>query len=160
MNDRRRHIDWEQAIVPAITLAFGAAFFFQTTDAPLDALFWPLATAGTVLAFWLAIVRKFVLVRRREVSAPPAAAAAPPARTIRRIALILSASVGYLLVIAHLGFTLTNFAFMLVVFRGLGSRRWAQNLAVAAGIALFLHVALVVLMKQELPRLAIGGLTL
>jgi hypothetical protein len=65
-----------------------------------------------------------------------------------------------LLLISHLGFTLTNFTFMLVVFRGLGGRRWGQNLAVAAGIAIFLHLALVVLMKQELPRLTIGGLTI
>ena len=163
MRDRRRHIDWGETIIPAMALSFVLAFFLQTADGPLDALLWPLFTAGVVLIFLFFIVKQFVLARRAEKSIP-AAPEGPPLslaeRSTRRVGLILSASVGYLLLIPHLGFTLTNFAFMLVVFRSLGSRRWGQNLAVAAGVALFLHVALVLLMKQELPRLTIGGLTI
>lgn len=163
MNHRSVKIDWGEAIIPAIAMLFGIAFFWQTMDAPKDALFWPFITAGVTLVFWFFAVRRFVVHRRSKMttgSEPAATPSLPTVRTRGRIALILSTTIGYLLVIPHLGFLLTNFVFMLVVFRGLGSRRWRQNLAVAAGIAILLHVALVVLMKQELPRLSIGGLTL
>ncbi|MFH1982598.1 MAG: tripartite tricarboxylate transporter TctB family protein [Pseudomonadota bacterium] len=163
MKERKIHIDWAEAIVPGIALFFGVAFFYQTTDAPKDALFWPLITAGTTLVLWFLALKRFVVQRRCEDTGPSPLAATPAVtsyRTKARIALILSAAVGYLVLIPFLGFSVTNFLFMLVVFRGLGSRRWGQNMAVAAGIAIFLHVALVVLMMQELPRLVIGSFTL
>ena len=163
MRGRKFNIDWGEALIPAIVLSFGIAFFLQTVDAPLDALFWPLITAAAVLVFWLFTVKAFAIRHRAEKtdqSPPPAKLFSPPDRTTGRVGLILASSIGYLLLIPYLGFTLTNFFFMLVVFRSLGSRRWLQNLAVAFGIALFLHVALVVLMKQELPQLVIGGLAI
>lgn len=163
MRGRRFGIDWGEAIVPGIALVFGVAFFLQTTDAPLDALFWPLITAAAVLAFWLFTVKAFVFRHPSRQTDRPAWPATPsPAfgRSAGRVVLILTASVAYLLLIPHLGFSVTNFVFMVAVFRGLGSRRWVLNLVVAAGIALFLHLALVALMKLELPQLVIGGLAL
>lgn len=159
MQKRGFGMDLGEAVVPVITLVFGAAFFIQTTDAPMDALFWPLITAAITGGFLLAIIHSFVLKRPDQKTGAPAPGRFSVSNLLKgRVALILYASVGYLLLIPYLGFTLTNFVFMLVVFRSLGSKKWGQNLAVGAGISLFLYLALVVLMKQELPTLAVGNL--
>jgi len=154
----RRRIDLGEAIVPGLGLLFGGAYFLQTTDAPADALYWPILTALVAGPLWLAVVLSFVWVRREESRPRPRLGWLwGPGR---RVSFILAASIGYLLVIPWLGFSLTNFVFMLAVFRGLGGRKRWTNTAVALGITVFLHVALVVLMKQSLPQLELGWISL
>lgn len=152
-----RRFDPGEAIVPGLALAFGLAFFLQTTDAPPKTMVWPLITAGLCLGLWLPIVFRHVW-RRRGESWP---GAKPGSRRQGAGALlVLGVVLGYLLALPWLGFTLDNFVFMLVMARSLGGRRWGVNLAVAAGLALFLHLALVVFLQLEVPRLHLGGLAL
>jgi hypothetical protein len=156
----KRQIDWGEMLVPAVAFTFGALYFFQTRDAPADAIRWPVLTALLTGALWLGVVFTFALKLGpgAKASATASAPAAEHGRQRRRVYVVFLATVGYLGIIAYLGFTLTNILFMLVVFRGLGSRRWTRNIWVALTIALFLHLALVILMKQDLPQLILGPL--
>ncbi len=157
VDNSRRRINWGEALIPGLALAFGLAYFLQTAGAPTVALYWPLMTAAVVAPLWVMIVFLFVLAK----------SAKPKSAGLRiswfwgqggRVSLIFLGAVGYLVVIRFLGFSVTNFCFQLFIFRGLGSRRWVQNLAVAAGMSAFLHLALIGLMKMPLPRLSLGPL--
>lgn len=139
--------------MPALTLAFVAAYFFQVRNAPAVALYWPLTVAAVLALFWVAVVVRFLWVRQEPSgSVAQKAAGLIPAR----VALLFFASIGYLAVVSWLGFTLSNIVFMLVIFRGLGGRNWTRNIVVALAIAVFLHVSLVVLMQLSLPQLDLG----
>lgn len=131
----------------------------QTRDAPDAAILWPAIIGSVTGALWIAVVVKFLFLNKIVTEG-----AKVEVRKIlvdfTRPGLILVGSIGYLLVISWIGFTVSNFMFMVIVFRGLGSTRWLTNILVAAGIAAFLHLALIVLMKLSLPQLNMGPLTI
>jgi hypothetical protein len=155
MDKSRRTINWGEAVVPGIGLLFGIAYFLQVTDASWVALYWPVLIAAISGFLWLVIVLSFVISKGEQVQ-PRRFSLSWVREKGRKVSLIFLASIGYLLVIPYLGFSLTNFCFMILVFRCLGSRKWAQNLVVALVITLFLHFALIVFMKMSLPQLSIG----
>ena len=139
-------------VVPGIALLFAVAYFVQTRGAPSVAIYWPVITAVGLGILWGVILLKYVLPKKTSASSDL------PVRedffkAIERPGLILGASIVYLMVVPLLGFTMSNFVFMLLLFRGLGSRRWVKNIQVAIGIAAFLHLALITFMKLTLPQL-------
>ncbi len=144
-----------EAVVPAVAIIFGIAYFIQTVDAPEGTLRWPAATAALTAIFLVLIVHKFMIMPPKGTQAAPPAKPAPHA--IIRPILVLAGPLCYLLVLPVLGFTLGNFIFMLCLFRGLGGIRWTRNIIVAVAIAAFLHVTLILFMKLSLPRLILGG---
>ena len=146
-----------ELVVPGLSLIFGLAFFLQTGDAPDQVLLWPFITCGIAMLFWLPIVWKFIPKPSTWASGLNLAWLWGQGR---RVSFILLATLGYLILLPWLGFTLGNLVFMLAVFRVLGGKRWIINLAVAGGIAGFLHVALIELMQLNLPRLELAGLVL
>ena len=144
-----------EAVVPGIAVAFGISYFIQTADAPEVALFWPAVTA-TVAGLLLLVVCVQAFLKRPSAAVDSKQPQEKQGR-IFRPALILAGPLGYLFMLPYLGFSLANFIFMLCLFRGLGSAKWGRNLLVAAVIAAFLHLALIVFMKLSLPRLVVGG---
>ena len=56
-----RRLDWGEGIVPALTLVFVLAFFFQTWDGPRSALYWPVGVAVVLGIFWVPVVLKFLV---------------------------------------------------------------------------------------------------
>jgi len=156
---RKKSINWGESIVPLLALAFGAAYFFQTRDAPGVALYWPIIIAVVAGSLWIAVVVKFVFAKKDTISQTRSKAPNTIAK-FQRPAIVLICSAGYLVAVPWLGFSLSNFIFMLVLFRCLGSQRWLQNCAVALAIATFLHVALITFMKLSLPQLNLGILVL
>jgi hypothetical protein len=155
MDKSRKTINWGEAVVPGVGLLFGIAYFLQVTDASWVALYWPVLIAAISGILWLMIVLTFVVSKGEQVQRDRFSLSWLREKG-RKVSLIFLASIGYLLVIPYLGFSLTNFCFMILVFRCLGSRKWAQNLVVALVITVFLHVALIVFMKMSLPQLTIG----
>jgi hypothetical protein len=155
MDKSRRTIHWGEALVPGIGLLFGIAYFLQVTDASWVALYWPVLIAAISGLLWFVIVFSFVFSKGEQVRRDRVLLSWIREKG-RKVSLIFLASIGYLVVIPYLGFSLTNFCFMILVFRCLGSRKWAQNLVVALVITVFLHFALIVFMKMSLPQLSIG----
>jgi hypothetical protein len=155
MDKSRRTINWGEALVPGIGLLFGIAYFLQVTDASWVALYWPVLIAAISGLLWFVIVFSFVFSKGEQVRRDRVLLSWVREKG-RKVSLIFLTSIGYLVVIPYLGFSLTNFCFMILVFRCLGSRKWAQNLVVALVITVFLHFALIVFMKMSLPQLSIG----
>ncbi len=156
MDKSRRTINWGEALVPGIGLLFGIAYFIQVTDASWVALYWPVLIAAMSGLLWLMIVLSFVFSKGEQARSGHFSLSWLREKG-RKVSLIFMASIGYLLVIPYLGFSITNFCFMILVFRSLGSKKWVQNLVVALVITVFLHFALVVFMKMSLPQLTIGS---
>jgi hypothetical protein len=152
---RKKSINWGESIVPLLALAFGAAYFFQTRDAPIVALYWPIIIGIVAGSLWIAVVVKFAFFKK-DVTRQTRGNLSDIIAKSHRTAIVLVCSAGYLIAVPWLGFSLSNFIFMLVLFRCLGSQRWLQNCAVALGIAVFLHVALITFMKLSLPQLNLG----
>ncbi len=150
-------IDWGEAVVPAIGLVFGLSFFFQTGNAPKDAMQWPYLTAAAAFSLWVPIVVKYL---RSRTSSTAKFQMPRVWENSRRVVFIFAATVGYLLLMPFIGFSVANFFLLLIVFRGLGGRRWLRNISVAFTITLFLHLALVVFMQLSLPQLTIGPVTI
>lgn len=155
MSKQRRTINWGEAVVPGVGLLFGIAYFIQVTDASWVALYWPVLIAAVSGLLWIVIVLSFVFSKGEQARRGQFSLSWLWGEG-RKVSMIFLASIGYLLVLPYLGFSLTNFCFMIVVFRSLGSRKWIQNIVVALVITLFLHVALIVFMKMSLPQLSMG----
>ena len=156
---RKTSISWGESIVPLLAVIFGIAYFFQTRDAPIDALYWPIIIAIVAGSLWVAVVVKFVfsneaVTRQIRVNFSDFMAES------QRPAIVVICSLVYLLAVPWLGFSLSNFLLMLILFRCLGSQRWLQNCLVAVGITAFLHIALILFMKLSLPQLNLGIIAL
>ena len=153
----RRAINWNELVVPGIALLFTTAFFWQTYSGPRKAMYWPIIVAVVFGIFWVLAVAKFIFAQ------PATPAEKKPGGIVARYGrafLVGGGSIIYVILVPYLGFTVGSFLFMLAVFRGLGSRRWVMNILVGAGIAAFLHVALIVLMKMTLPQLHLGPIAI
>lgn len=156
----RIRINWGEAVVPILTLLFGVAFLLQTLDAPKVAIFWPAIIGSLTCALWLAVVVKFVLLKEAISENGKKVDAKKIFDDFKRPGLVLFGSFGYLFALPWLGFTLSNFVFMLIIFRGLGSTKWLNNVLIALGIAIFLHISLIVVMQLSLPQLDLYVFTL
>ena len=155
----RKRINWGEMVIPGLSLLFGITYFLQILDAPKIAMYWPVIIASLVCILWLLVFIKFVFVKEK----PPDQPKLSPSKIIgksQRPLLILFGSIGYLIFMPWLGFSLSSFGFMLIIFRGLGSRQWIQNLSVAFGITAFLYAALIIFMKLSLPQLNLGLLNI
>ena len=155
MNTPKRRIDWGEAIIPGIALFFGIAYFIQVRGGPWVAIYWPVVLLIIVCPLWLMVVFSFVFPKREPVERRPFSFSSFWERG-RKVAIVFFASIGYLVVIPYLGFSITNFCFLISIFRILGSRKWSQNIVIALIIVLALHVGLIVLMRLRLPQLPIG----
>lgn len=155
MEKPRRTVNWGETVVPGIGLLFAIAYFIQVADASWVAIYWPVLIAGVVAVLWVVIVFSFVLPKAEQTDRRRFSPSWLWGEG-RKVSMIFLASIGYLLVLPYIGFSLTNFSFMIVVFRSLGSKKWTQNIIVALVITLFLHFALVVFMRMSLPRFTIG----
>ena len=148
-------VDWGEAVVPGIGLVFGLCFFLQVGDAPGDALQWPYICAAAVLLLGPIVLFNFVL---QKGARRPRFQLRWFWQDGRRVVFIFCAAVVYLLLLPYLGFSVANFLLLFIAFKGLGGHGWRKNIAIAGGIALFLHLALVIFMQLSVPRLILGPL--
>lgn len=155
MQKNRKHFNPEEAIVPGIALIFGIAYFVQTMDASMVAIRWPYIIAALTGILWLCVVAFFLFDN-------------PETRTRNKlkrgdtgkIALILLSPIAYIASMSFIGFGISSFIFLAVLFRLLGGTSWLHNLAISLVITAFLYVSMIVLMKMSLPRLVIGSFTI
>lgn len=149
----RIRINWGEAVIPILTLLFGVVFLLQTLDAPNVAIFWPAIIGSLTCALWLVVVVKYVLLKEKISENEKKVDEKKIFDDFKRPGLVLFGSFGYLFALPWLGFTLSNFVFMLIIFRGLGGTRWLNNVLIALGIAIFLHISLIIIMQLSLPQL-------
>ncbi len=159
MDKPRRTLNWGEATIPGVALLFAIAYFIQVMDAVWVALYWPVLIAVVLGLLWVMVVFSFIVSKGEEADRRQFSISWFWGKG-QRVSLIFLASIGYLLAISYLGFSITNFCFMILIFRLLGSKKWTQNIVVALIITLFLHFALVVFMKMSLPQLSIGKYTI
>jgi len=155
VEEHKKRFDPYEAIVPGIALFFGVAYFFQTSDASWVAIKWPYALAALTGIFWLGIVAVYVFSHpsAREAKESPSIEKYKPL-------VILIAPLLYIAMMPFLGFALSSFLFLALLFRWLGGRSWLRNIAIAFSITAILYVAMIILMQMSLPRLEIGSFLL
>lgn len=106
------------------------------------------------LPFWLgltmAVLATMMLVRALR-SADPGPRWLPDATGLRRIALVLGATVGLVVLLNVLGMVIGTVLFVTVIVRGLDRHPWPMTLAVAFGVAAFIYVVFTWWLKVPLP---------
>ncbi len=155
MGKTRRNFNSGEAIIPGISLAFGIAYFVQTTDASMVAIKWPYILATLTGVLWLGVVSAYLFSHQTEAS--KVIVSLP--QTFKPI-LILVAPIAYIVVMPYLGFALSSMIFLAMLFRRLGGQSWVRNISIAFTVTAFLYLAMVILMKMTLPRLEIGSFLL
>jgi hypothetical protein len=156
MGAPKRRIDWGEAIIPGIALFFGIAYFIQVKGGPWVAIYWPVMLLIILCPLWVMLLVSFVFPKGEQVERSPFSFSSFWEKG-QKVAIVFLAAIGYLIAIPYLGFSITNFCFLISIFRILGGKKWSQNIVVAIIIVLALHVGLIVLMKLRLPQLSIGG---
>ena len=153
MQKGQKRFNPEEAIIPAITLAFGVAYFVQTRDATLVAIKWPYIIAALTAVLWLAVVANFMFDKREQ---PPKIKLIDSDKG--KVLLILIAPIIYVASMPYIGFGIGSLLFLTILFRILGSRSLITNVLVAFSVTAFLYLSMIVLMKMSLPRLIIGSI--
>lgn len=155
MEKQKKRFNGGEAIIPAVSLAFGAAYFLQTQDASMVAIRWPYIIAIIAALLWLGVVIFYLFDNRPKTEKKSVSWS-----EISKPILIFCAPIVYIATMPYIGFALGSLLFLMILFRILGSLSWARNLIVALSITSFLYVSMVILMKMALPRLAIGSFLL
>ncbi|MEO7152576.1 MAG: tripartite tricarboxylate transporter TctB family protein [Burkholderiaceae bacterium] len=111
------------------------------------------------LPFWLGLtmaVLATVLLVRALRSAHPGPDWLPEATGLRRLALVLGATLGLVVLLNVLGMAIGTVLFMIVIVRGLDRHPWPRTLAVAFGVAAFNYVVFTGWLKVPLPIGVLG----
>ncbi len=153
----KKNINWGECIVPGLTFVFALVYFIQVKNAPWGAIYWPALIATILLPIWVLIIYSFAL-ENIEKSQPKSFSISWFWKGGSKVSIIFIASIGYLISIPYLGFSITNFIFLFSIFRLLGNKNIIQNFSLSFIITLFLHLSFIVAMKLELPQLCIGPL--
>lgn len=154
MEDKKKRFNPNEAIVPGIALLFGIAYFVQTADASWVAIKWAYGLGALTGLFLLGII--FTYVFSTPVSEGKKDASANKYKPL----IILIAPLLYIASMPYLGFGLSSFLFLTLLFRWLGGESWLRNTIIAFTITAVLYVAMILLMQMSLPRLEIGSFLL
>ncbi len=149
----KRIINPAEAVIPALTLLFAAAYLIQTADAPPIAIKWPYIVISATAVLWLGILVGYVF---KPVVSQPGLSMSKAGKPI----LMIVAPLCFLVSMPFLGFSLSCFLFLLILFKLLGSKSWLHAIGTALLISAFLHLALIVFMNMSLPRLELGSFVL
>ena len=106
------------------------------------------------LPFWLGVtmaVLATVLLVRALRGTDPGPAWLPDAAGLRRLALVLGATLALIALLNVLGMLIGTVLFMIVIVRGLDRHPWPRTLAVAAGVAAFNFLVFTWWLKVPLP---------
>ncbi|SDZ83148.1 Tripartite tricarboxylate transporter TctB family protein [Desulfuromusa kysingii] len=154
MEKNKKRFNPNEAIVPGISLLFGIAYFVQTADASWIAIKWAYGLGTLTGLFLLGIIFTYVfsIPVKKEKTDTPANKYKP--------LIILIAPLLYIATMPYLGFALSSFVFLTLLFRWLGGKSWSRNTIIAFTITAVLYVAMVLLMQMSLPRLEIGSFIL
>lgn len=136
------------AALLALSVAFSAAALKNYT-------YWGENGPGSAfLPFWLgvtmAVLASVMLVRALR-SAHPGPGWLPDATGLRRIGLVMGATLGLAVLLNLLGMVIATVLFMVVIVRGLDRHSWPMTLAVALGVAAFNYGVFTWWLKVPLP---------
>lgn len=155
MEKKRKRFNGGEAIIPVISLAFGAAYFLQTRDASMVAIKWPYIIAAIAALLWLGVVGFYLFDNRPQIEKMSLRWA-----DCSKPILIFCAPIVYIATMPYIGFAVGSLLFLTILFRILGGLSWLRNLIIASSVTSFLYISMVILMKMALPRLAIGSFLL
>ena len=144
-------------ITGATLLALGVAF---AVGALQNYSYWGENGPGSAfLPFWLGVtmaVLATVMLVRALRSADPGPGWLPDATGLRRLALVLGATAGFVVLLNVLGMLVGTVLFMIVIVRGLDRHPWPRTLAVAAGVAAFNYLVFTFWLRVPFPEGLLG----
>ena len=75
---------------------------------------------------------------------------------IKKVILVVGCLLGYTFMLEHVGFALTTFLILTILFRAVGSQKWSYSLIASISTVVISYVVFIVILKVELPAGFLG----
>ncbi len=97
-----------------------------------------------------------IMARALRTAAGPGSSIKVSKSAFQKVGLVLSGLLVYALCFPYLGFPVTTFVLLLLLFKGGDPRGWVKQIGLAAGSTVFAYFLFNVLLSCELPRGVFG----
>lgn len=147
----------EELFVPIIVVLCSLLYVVQVWGFPLVVVLWPyIVMAFLIICTAVVVVEGMAGDWLRETGKHVSGEGfSALLRKGMKPLIITGVTVIYLAVIEYLGFTLSNFLYLLVLLRALGNRRIWFIIVISLAIVLILHLVMNSFLQMPIPRLHI-----
>lgn len=73
-----------------------------------------------------------------------------------KVILVVGCLLGYTFILKYVGFTLTTFLILTILFKAVGSQKWSYSLIASVSTAVVSYLVFIVILKVELPAGFLG----
>lgn len=147
----------EELSVPLVVVLFSLSYIYQVWGERRVVILWPYTVmALLILSTAVGILQGLAGSWRQEDEKDTAGEGAFAwARNWAKPLIITGVTVAYLAAIAYLGFSLSNFLYLMVLFWALGTRRLFQITGLSLLITFILHLVMINFFQMPVPRLSL-----
>ncbi|MFH1757055.1 MAG: tripartite tricarboxylate transporter TctB family protein [Pseudomonadota bacterium] len=152
-----QRIRWEELIVPLLSIFFSLIFLSQVWGEPRIVVLWPYIIMALLIGCSALIVLKGLKEGWRQEAREEKAFAGiwPWMKIAVKPLLISGTTVIYLAGVDTLGFTLSNFLYLMILIWCLGTRKTWTLIGLSLVITVILHVVMIDFLQMPVPTLTI-----
>ncbi|MBW2306641.1 MAG: tripartite tricarboxylate transporter TctB family protein [Deltaproteobacteria bacterium] len=145
----------EEFFVPIVVILSSISYISQVWGAPRVVILWPYIVMVLLLVCTAVVVGESLAGGWRRVQKKDSSSAGILAwlRKGEKPLLITGITICYLVAIEHLGFTLSNFLYLMILLRVLGTRSVMVITCISLLITAVLHLVMINFLQMPIPRL-------
>lgn len=150
-------IKGEELIIPILFLLFSLIYLAQVWQEAYIVVLWPFIVMALLLGSIIFLLIK-LFVEQTEPKAKPKKMLANIILWLsdnRKPLFIVLFTILYLSFLPYLGFSLSNFLYLMVLFWVLGTHQFLSNISLAAAISAILHLIMIEFLQMTIPRLSL-----
>ena len=152
-----RRIRWEELLVPFLSIFFSLIYLVQVWRETRVVGLWPYINIAMLIGCSALIVLKDRMEGRGQEDRKEGTFVGilPWMKTAVKPLLISGATIIYLAAVDYLGFTLSNFLYLVILIWLLGTRQVWMLFGLSLLISVILHLVLIDFLQMPVPRLII-----
>ncbi len=145
----------EELLVPILVFLFSISYISQVWGAPRVVILWPYIVMVSLLICTAGVMIEGLAGSWRQEGAKDTSGAGILALLHKgfKPLVITGTTICYLAAIEHLGFTLSNFLYLMILLWALGTRRSWVITVISLVIIIILHLVMINFLQMPVPRL-------